>query len=330
MKSVRLDLLLFIVGVPTVLSHAESIQSAGQLWTVGCERLIAQKTGTDDVEAYMAIATCLMTEKQSGKAIEYLNRALKVQPNDPQILTSLAMAQATSGQGLGVAGETFWRVAQMQPTKENLYLAAFHLEWGERYLAAIEPYRKLVALQPEEPLYLTSLGKCLSRSGKTDEADKVFSDALIGLPNNVLIEREYALHLARQKRFDEALKQANSALKADTKSPDSLSVLGQVFEMQDRKDEAAETYETALRIDPDQSGIRIKLTRICSRQGRYEDVIVNGLKVVKKHPDHREVHAMLLQAFEKTKQNEMADHERMRLKEIDANAASNVTSQPAK
>jgi tetratricopeptide (TPR) repeat protein len=306
--------------VSTDLS-AEKIESAEQFWSTGCQKLISQKSASDKPEDYTAIATCLLTDKKPKIAVDYLNRALKIRPNDPKILGLLGIAQGSGGGSLAEAGETLWRVAQLEPTKENLYLAAFYLQYGERFAQAVEPYRKLIALEPKDPVYLSSFGTCLSRSDKVKEADKVFADALVAVPGDASIEKEYALHLARQKRFEDAISHANVAVKSDPKPAESFNVLGQVFEMQGNKEKAAEAYESALKQDPEHSRSRIKLTRVRFNQNRYEDVIVNGLKVVKKSRDHREVHEMLLQAFEKTNQRDMAEQERQKLKEIDSQAA---------
>ena len=312
---------LALIALSAFSLAAEKIENGRQWLDASCDRLITQKAGSDDPDAYVNIATCFVLKKRPKVAIEYLNRALKIRPNDPKTLGALGLAQSSGGASMAEAGSTFWRLAQLEPTQENLYLAGFYLQYGEQYAQAVEPYRKLTALNPKNPLYLSSLGTCLSRSDQVKEADNVFTDALVSVPGDASIEKEYALHLARQKRYEEAIQQANAALKVDPKPAESFTVLGQVFDMQGSQEKAADAYESALKLDPE-STARIKLTRIRFHQNRFNDVIVDGLKVVKKFPDNKEVHEMLLQSFEKTNQPEMAEHERQRLKEINAQAAS--------
>jgi len=312
---------LALIALSAFSLAAEKIENGRQWLDASCDRLITQKAGSDDPDAYVNIATCFVLKKRPKVAIEYLNRALKIRPNDPKTLGALGLAQGSGGASMAEAGAKFLRLAQLEPTQENLYLAGFYLQYGEQYAQAVEPYRKLTALNPKNPLYLSSLGTCLSRSDQVKEADNVFTEALVSVPGDASIEKEYALHLARQKRYEEAIQQANAALKVDPKPAESFTALGQVFDMQGSQEKAADAYESALKLDPE-STARIKLTRIRFHQNRFDDVIVDGLKVVKKFPDNKEVHEMLLQSFEKTNQPEMAEHERQRLKEINAQAAS--------
>lgn len=121
---------------------------------------------------------------------------------------------------LAVLGVLTWQQAKMYRNEETLWLrtiAQNPSSWmsrnqlaaywvGEkRFEEAIEQYRKIIELRPNDPLGYMNLGAALARKGDADAAIPQYERALTLQPDDPRIERNLAQALVRLGRLNEAI-----------------------------------------------------------------------------------------------------------------------------
>lgn len=253
----------------------------------GIPRLQAalQKEKPTHPAAYLHMAQALHASGQPAKAIDFYNQALAIDPKFLPALRSLGATQ-TQLQNLSAAQSTLQKAIEAQPTDSLtwLELARLHRAQGNlaeaakaarsatgfepelveahKLLAAIlqasgdnpgaeSALRQVLQLQPGEAEARSNLANLLAARGANAEAEKHYLGALQTAPQLKAARFNFALYLANQKRYPEALPQAQQALQLDAKDLNTYHLLGNLY-MASRDFAAAEsTYRRALKIDPE-------------------------------------------------------------------------------
>jgi len=121
--------------------------------------------GFDSAKTHAALGYALYEQGQPEDAIEELERALELDPNNANALNSLGFMLAETGADLR---------------------------------RAVDCCQRAVRIRPRSPAYLDSLGWAYFKLGRVDEAREALRTALSGAPN----EKEIANHLRQAMRHD--------------------------------------------------------------------------------------------------------------------------------
>lgn len=142
---------------------------------------------------------------------------------------------------------------------------------------AVEQYREVVELYPDVPSYRVLLGKALIRAGERETAEEEFDRALRLDPLSPDLNLQLGLLYARlsqngeDERYSElAAKHLEKAAKlASSESHDNVYqsrkayfALGELYERQERTEEAIAAYEQALEVSPEFKPARKKLEEL--------------------------------------------------------------------
>jgi tetratricopeptide (TPR) repeat protein len=130
-------------------------------------------------------------------------------------------------------------------------------------------YRKSLELDATSASAHHNLAASLVRTGDLAEAERHFRAALAQKPS----AQSYtglALVAAKAGRVDEAIANLNDAIEADPEYPAAHEQLGAILAEQGRLEEAARSYEIAVRKAPS-AAAREKLAQILARLGRTDD-----------------------------------------------------------
>jgi tetratricopeptide (TPR) repeat protein len=121
-----------------------------------------------------------------------------------------------------------------------------------RHACAIADLSKAIALQPDEPTAYLSRGEAHLRAGDTSAAtrDLERAFALVPDPRDAWDFNTRAWALALLGRFQQALPDAEQALRLLPNDPATLHTRGRIKEGLARRDEAIADYKLALRFDP--------------------------------------------------------------------------------
>jgi tetratricopeptide (TPR) repeat protein len=187
----------------------------------------------------LEVARQLARTGQFKKARGAYKRALKLDPNRPEILSELGSVEAESG-NIPAARQLMRKAVRLSPSN-----AAFHFNLGElerqaeRYPQAEESFRAAIGLQPND------------------------ADALLGLGTALLL----------QDRPQDALEPLLRAHRLAPDDHEGLNELGSTLARLGRHEEAVEVYHRALSLRPDYVNGWLNLALCCFDAGRFHNAI---------------------------------------------------------
>jgi len=175
-------------------------------------------------------------------------------------------------QGKSAESETYWREAlRLQPDDIDVLNELGLAVWRQGRAAEAEPiYRRARQIKPDDFRILTNLGLALYDQARIDEAGECYRRAIEIQPDAFDALVNLGLVLSDQGRFDEAKESLDAAYKLQ---PDSAAVfqnLGINLGRQGRWDEAIEKYEQGLRLQPDFPRLHMNLAYALLCLGDYE------------------------------------------------------------
>ncbi len=274
-------------------------------------------------EAHYFLSLALIGTGNASRAKAALQQTLELAPG-------LVKARLLLGETLRREGnfpEALVQVEEVlkdQPDHYQALLLRGNLKAAQRDTeAAGNDYRRLVALQPENPVGYYQLGLLTRLDQKYEEAIGYFDQALQRNPKLMDVFTNKVLTLAAQKKWDEALNACTQqlAVVADSKPAQAIVhfMEGQIhkarndrkaaelafrksveananyvqayYEMarlylQDNKlDEAVAQYEALLAKDPKQFGSHMQLGTIYDMQGRLDLAETHYREALKINPD---------------------------------------------
>ncbi len=231
---------------------------------------------------------------------DQLEAAVKKYPDSALLIENLAQYYRDGG-NYEKAIATVNRALQVDSTRARYWdmKAILHFENGDT-LQAIHAFEKAVGLVPE-PAYIISLatlyaqtknkraveladalligykahaekeayfikGLYFSAIGKKQDAISFFNEALQVSPTFMEAYREKALALYDQQQYMEALLVLEKAVKLNNSFEEGYYYMGRCFEKLNRKEDAIESYQTALIYAPDFSEAKEALANLGVKQ----------------------------------------------------------------
>jgi tetratricopeptide (TPR) repeat protein len=155
-------------------------------------------------ESHMAMASVYWTlEWDWPAALKELETTLELDPSFPDGRWAIAewfgVIAGDTDKGLEIIDEAV-RLDPFSATARNL--RGFILYVGRRYGEAVEEYRRIVAMDPDEPQNTVSLSSNLALSGEVPEARRLLDEVLPRIPRP--LAPEMAVTLARLGDMEEA------------------------------------------------------------------------------------------------------------------------------
>lgn len=166
--------------------------------------------------AYLQLAECQLAEnpEQFQGAVNTLHDALEFTDDKAYIYNRIGDIYRFSNEHNISTAEIYYRKA----TKEDpFYSEAWHnlaiaYSMQQSYESAIDAAKRAIKIDPESPLFLTTLALIYGDYGEYDEANKIFECAI---PYYTDFEQgwlAYADYLTMLQRYDEAIEALNTGL----------------------------------------------------------------------------------------------------------------------
>ncbi len=142
------------------------------------EKLLTVSTENEKVEVYKFLAFVARKDNDVNKAIEYLERASRIYPDDAETYVELNIlaCEIREYNTALVAAQTAIRL--LPESYNGYYAAGITLIFMGRYEKAAEYLRVAVEKNPKYNLNYTQLGKCYLSIGKYEEAEENYKTAL--------------------------------------------------------------------------------------------------------------------------------------------------------
>jgi predicted Zn-dependent protease len=121
-------------------------------------------------------------------------------------------------------------------------------------------------------LQLIKIGKAYLKKGQIDKAAEFLDRTIRPIPETVYIFHQYAMALAKEKRYPESAEQLKKCLRLTPDNKSFLMELGEMLVKMGDKGRAEKVYKRLLQLDPGQK----KAQKILNFLQRRETVQTNS------------------------------------------------------
>jgi Flp pilus assembly protein TadD len=207
-------------------------------------------------------AFCLMqTHDPRNLAVagQRLEKAMRLAPDDPDVLTNMALWSVLMGKPKDE--ETYSR--KVIAAHPDLVTPWLYLGWAlqaqNRLDEAVLAYRHASALDPDNFEAHNNLGMVLGKQGLTQEALKEFRLSLAIKPDQASAHSNIGMILTQAHQLPQAVEEFSQALQFDAANANAHNNLGAVLFKMGDYDKAVEQFSEALQTDPDYADARRNL-----------------------------------------------------------------------
>jgi tetratricopeptide (TPR) repeat protein len=162
---------------------------------------------------------------------------------------------------------------------------------------ALAQYRKALAINPEFPEANNNLGIALASAGKLDDAITHFRKALDVKPGSAEFQNNLGHALAAQGKLDEAMVYYQAALEIKPRYPEAYNNLGVALAGAGKTDEAIAHYQKALEIDAAYPEAHNNLGMALAGSGKLNEAVPHFQKYLEANPNSADVQNNLALAF---------------------------------
>jgi len=231
-----------------------------------CEKAV--DLGNAGAEGHMCLGTLENGTGQFEKASEQFQQAVQLDPVNDQAYLQLAAAYQNLNQ-LDKAEETYKRSIAVRPEYSRGYsaLGVFYINQAE-YDKAQAMFEKAVALAPDSYRNYTNLGASLLYEGKDEDATRALEKSIAIRPSYQAYE-SVAVAYFRLRKFDQAARTTQEALKLDNSDYQTWGNLGDAYYYGGNKPSAIESYKKAISMADQRLKINPRDTDVLSDLASY-------------------------------------------------------------
>jgi eukaryotic-like serine/threonine-protein kinase len=234
----------------------------------------AIELGNAGAEGHICLGTFENATGQSEKAAEQFQQAVQLDPVNDQAYWHLAEAYQNLNQ-LDKAEETFKRRISVRPNYWRGYsaLGVFYISQAE-YDKAQALFEKAVSLKPNNYRDYSNLGAALLYEGRDEEATRAFEKSIAIRPSRSAYVNLAVAYL-RLRKFDQAARTTQEALKLDDSDYQTWGNLGDCYYYGGHQSDAMESYKKAISLAEQKLKINSKDTDVLSDLAGYWSMLGN-------------------------------------------------------
>jgi len=227
------------------------------------------------VPAYRNLGMTLIP-KDPAAAIDPLQHAAELQPQDAQVKWLLGMALENSGK-LAPAIEQFQAAQKLDAKDAEIGISLGNaLLNADRYAEAESVYRTTLTVVPDRDLLRQAhlgLAKSLVAQKKLDPAVAEFAAYLALAPNDNALRIERASALVDLGKDDDALAELDRASAAGPEGAPALKLRSQIYWEEKRYDDAIPVLQKAIAITPNDPDLPARLGRVYMAKKDYPNAL---------------------------------------------------------
>ncbi len=163
----------------------------------------------------------------------------------------------------------------------------------QRFEAAIQGYREVVALDPQHVRARNNLGVLLDRSGRHGAALEQFRAALAEEPSNTEVLSNAGAALAALNRFDEAEARLREALRLDPSGVDVRANLGILFVRKGLYAKAESELRWVCERNEDHGAAHFYRGEVLNRLGRVDEAMAVLERAARLQPDNPRIYYLM-------------------------------------
>jgi len=257
-------------ATPSLIKAAMAHQQDGRLSQAASiyqQILLSEPGNTDALHLSGLIA---LQTGQLDTAVELISLAISIKPSGPMYY-NLGLVLQTQGK-LNAAVENYRKVIAINPddAKAHGNLGAALQVQGDLD-AAIKSYRRAIALNPGDAGAHSNLGVALEMLGDTDAAIKSYRQALTLNSNDAATHNNLGNALREQEQLDDAISSLRKAIALRPDYAEAHNNLGNALQDQGQLDAARACFHTALGLHPGYLEAHWNESLALLMQGRLEE-----------------------------------------------------------
>jgi len=237
--------------------------------------------------------------KDPAAAIDPLQHAAELQPQDAQVKWLLGMALENSGK-LAPAIEQLQAAQKLDDKDAEIGISLGNaLLNADRYVDAESAYRTTLTLNPEGDLLRQAhlgLAKSLVAQKKLDTAVAEFAAYLELAPNDNAVRIERASALVDLGKDDDALAELNRATATGPESAPTLKLRSQIYWEKKRYDDAIPVLQKAAVLLPADPDIPARLGRVYMAKKDYPNALHWFVAAYKMSPNANDLLTQVVEA----------------------------------
>lgn len=205
----------------------------------------------DEFPAYFALGEVYQQVGALDKAMQFYEKALQKEPNDPALYARLGIAQLQSGMPVN-AERNFRKALELEgPDKPSADYLANVLQQTGRGHEIPGVWKSILDEDSTNAQAHAKYAMALIQNGKEAEGERAFENALETLEDNTLIKRYYAPYLVHKNDLDRAMDFYEDSLDVAPNDVQTLIEYAQTLEAADRAFEVPNVLKQVLASNPD-------------------------------------------------------------------------------
>jgi Flp pilus assembly protein TadD len=239
---------------PEALSHMARLQAKdGNERALGLLRELAAQPKAGFFEV-LNHGRALLTAEKHEEATAELERALRMYPGNPQVLTYLGMALQGQKQ-LDAALKRYQEAAAATRTEHLPLLLASRIQVQQGHIgAALVSLHEAILRAPQEPSLIREFATLSLFAGAPDAAVRAAIELRLKLPESADAVYLHGLAMLMTGKDEDAERILREALERVPNSSDVRLALGKVLRRQGNDTEAQRLLEEAVKLSPDEPG----------------------------------------------------------------------------
>jgi tetratricopeptide (TPR) repeat protein len=196
----------------------------------------AQKKFPADLRFTRLQARVLFDTGNQSAALALIESAVRSHPDDSGVYLSMADLYTDAGRP-DQALKTLETAVKRFPAEADVlnYLGYMLADRGLRLDESVQLITRALAIDPDNPSYLDSLGWAHFKRGELGQAETYLAKAAEGLPRNSVVQDHYGDLLAKRGRHADAIAAWSKALSGDGEDVERAGIEKKIREAQARK-----------------------------------------------------------------------------------------------
>jgi len=203
----------------------------------------------DIVLNYIGLSELFLKKRNAGKALSYANKALRLEPNNPQTHYTLGNVYFTIGKNREAIKEYKRSIELNDSAPARIYLALLYSQLGQK-AQAIEQYEAALKISPQNIVALNNLAWLYMGSNKLANAINVAKKALEISPDSPELKDTLGWIYYVNGNYQKSVELLLEAKKGLPDIPDILYHLGKAYYKLGDYEKAQENLEEAIELNP--------------------------------------------------------------------------------
>ncbi|HEY3420917.1 MAG TPA: tetratricopeptide repeat protein [Methanomassiliicoccales archaeon] len=188
--------------------------------------------------------------KRYADAVTSFTNAVKLSPGEKHLIYSRGLA-LENAKRYEEAVAAYDEALAIDPKDNSMWLSkGVALEWLQRYPQALDCYEEAVRLESDNKFVLVRIGQVLAKMNDHEAAIRSFDKALEKAPKDIELLEMKKVSLKHTDRLEELVKVCQRIIKLDGKNRNAYVDMGVASHRLSDFDDAIDSFDTALGIDP--------------------------------------------------------------------------------